>query len=507
MRRPWLAGLLVFVAVTASGAHTPLVLDPSVGINTTRHGGDEGVVARWDLSAYPDGAIPYWVNPACSGDVEPPASTEDLIAAVRRAFQVWEDVPDCAVRFRYMGVTERRDAFDGVNVVTFDPVDPPMPEYWAGIWPVAWYAEAAGELAAGDGRTLRASFAGQVLDCDLVVSWRPGYLLNCKSPPPHGAVDVEGVLVHEIGHLLGLDHSGICQTTMYAYATQAGGYYQKWLSADDAIGVSCLYPEAGFLDAHARIRGVVTRADGSPLLGAHVVAISADTGTVAASTISGLTATRDDGMACAYGRSSGAFLLVVPPGRYRLLVEPYGRDDQGPPWLGGVFGTASAGKHLLDTAFEPCLTESLGEAQPGQILEVAKMVVPPDLGLGPGLDRRPNWILDAGKWAAPARAHGGETRTILVREGRSLLRAPEGPEADAERGSDLALVEGAVVRFLSDAIQVTSVGVRSDRRELLVRLRVATDCPTGYHVLEITTPTGATYFPGVLRILEDPEHP
>lgn len=57
-----------------------------------------------------------------------------------------------------------------------------------------------------------------------------------------GRTDLQGVATHEIGHLLGLDHSQVQTATMfYAYI---GGDIARSLHDDDAQGVCALYPRA-----------------------------------------------------------------------------------------------------------------------------------------------------------------------------------------------------------------------------------------------------------------------
>jgi len=78
--------------------------------------------------------------------------------------------------------------------------------------------------------------------------------------------DVQDVATHELGHLLGLDHSGWGGATMYPYVDPAVILHRS-ISADDERGLRDAYPSG----TYSTITGRVTRAsDGSAVAGANV---------------------------------------------------------------------------------------------------------------------------------------------------------------------------------------------------------------------------------------------
>src|SRR5688572_21157263 len=76
---------------------------------------------------------------------------------------------------------------------------------------------------------------------------------------------VEGVALHEIGHLIGLLHSPLGVATML-WAGPDGINTQAGLSSDDIAGARYLYPVA---TNYGTISGTVTKS-GSPVFGAAV---------------------------------------------------------------------------------------------------------------------------------------------------------------------------------------------------------------------------------------------
>lgn len=68
-----------------------------------------------------------------------------------------------------------------------------------------WEAEYGSSAIALTLSSIRAS-DGQILGADIVLNDEP-YVFSTQSPTPPGALDLESVFVHELGHLLGFDHS------------------------------------------------------------------------------------------------------------------------------------------------------------------------------------------------------------------------------------------------------------------------------------------------------------
>jgi hypothetical protein len=82
---------------------------------------------------------------------------------------------------------------------------------------------------------------GAILDVDLEVS--PSAKWSFSDVPPADGVDLETVLLHEVGHMLGLAHSA--ETTSAMYPTYQPGTVHRTLDDDDMAGICEIYPSAG----------------------------------------------------------------------------------------------------------------------------------------------------------------------------------------------------------------------------------------------------------------------
>ncbi|MEP7340050.1 MAG: matrixin family metalloprotease [Acidobacteriota bacterium] len=264
---------------TASYVRTPLS-----GVN--------GTPIAWNLanpgtSIVTGGRITYRLNQAGSDDL-PFAQAERALAA---SFQAWEDVPTSAIAFtRGPNTTSIASAADGQ-----------MEIFWL-----------ENSEMTGDGLNLTGVLAlsrlqtntatGEIVDGATVFN---GFRFHWAVDGRADAVDLQEVATHEIGHLIGLNHTMIGGATMYP-RTIAGRTQSRTLASDDAIAASVIYPAAGFLDSTGTIRGQVT-SGGANVFGANVVVVNAN-GNVTASALS-----QPDGSYAIQG---------LPPATYAVYAEP-----------------------------------------------------------------------------------------------------------------------------------------------------------------------------------------
>lgn len=198
------------------------------------------------------------------------------------------------------------------------------------------------------GASAPAAFAGQILDSDMLFRndgqatfATPGAL---ATPTGAGAYDFESLLTHEIGHWLGLDHSGVWRAIMFPFAPPPGQFLGERptaeapdapLADDDRTGVRALYPDPNDTINIATIAGHVLPANpfalatlpspstGSSvtgIFGAQIVAVDADTGSVSAATLGGWSC-KPSGSGLQFDGSYEIERLPVGH-RYMIYAEP-----------------------------------------------------------------------------------------------------------------------------------------------------------------------------------------
>jgi hypothetical protein len=194
----------------------------------------------------------YWTiteqdvdNSHFGAPAQPLLTFEDLRGAVRCAVAAWDDVEGSYMR---LVETEPGHCFDigyhanagNANRVFFRSsgwVDPDAP----------W--RAAEQIA------LTSVFfdteSGEILDVDIEVNAEHFELTTAIENP---RTDICNALTHEVGHVLGLDHSTDPEATMYRSA-RTGETSKRDLNADDIAGISAIYPVADDPDRCEEPRG------------------------------------------------------------------------------------------------------------------------------------------------------------------------------------------------------------------------------------------------------------
>jgi len=348
------------IALAALGALVfaiTLVRPASAFIRITRANATRtGVVqAHWLDSAIPVVTV---IDPT-NGDI----SSALALSTIQTAAQSWNDVNTSygvlnAVQYTgAVGQVTPALNFDGQNSIIFDTAGVNFPPGTSIIEFVRSFIDLT------DGHTL---------DADMVANDRDFFWSTSSpnlTPPPSGqfSVDLQGVVTHEYGHVLGLDHTSVANATMIPFII--GDTRQRSLELDDQAGESTIYPESAarglspggvdFAASTGTISGtVVSGFDGSAIFGAHVEALVAGTPGPSQDPLNSISAISGE-LTVRNGRGEYA-IHGLPAGSYDVRIVPLDgiHTIAADPNVGGIFNG-------LDINFEVEYWNGAGEGANG----------------------------------------------------------------------------------------------------------------------------------------------
>ena len=312
MNRRWTGIALVAVTaasfLTVSGRRADAYLHFGVGTTSS-------IPRDWKWPSFP---IRYYVGTRALPNI----SAAEFQTVIQGAFERWRQVsggaPISATFAGFLGGVEP-PLRDDLNLIAIQDLP-------AGVLGVTY---------------VRVNTAGELGDIDMGITAAQPWSTNPAGET--GRFDLPATVTHEIGHMLGLAHSMLGETTvlpgggrrvaaaeaiMFPIAFSPGSAVRP-LSADDGAGLADLYPPSGFRQQTGIITGRV-RKSGRGVFGAHVVAFDPSTkALVAAFSLS----------------AEGDFTIAgLSPGPKILRVEPL--DDAG---IGSFFGGGTVAP--VDAAF------------------------------------------------------------------------------------------------------------------------------------------------------------
>lgn len=300
------AAILLLVLI---GVHLP------VRAYTLQYRDSSGLVARrW--FAHP-------IIIAFSGSLNaPPANIKpgaDVVGAARRALQHWAMVAD--IQFLEISsalqTISPQSAGDRINLITISDQN-------------------AALFGSTDnpGRTRTFYEAGAIVEADIALN--PNVSFSSDGTP--GTYDLESTFTHEVGHLLGLEHSAILGATMQPRQAMNGVYNlpaltQRTLSEDDIAGARALYgSRAGTGSIFGRLVSNSFAGQSQAIFGGHVFAEDALTGRVVAGNVT---------------LASGNYRIdALPPGNYRII----GQSLDGPVQADEIATANGSYSGLFDTS-------------------------------------------------------------------------------------------------------------------------------------------------------------
>lgn len=207
-------------AAEAGAYQRTLTCNPSGSLNACSPG-EEPRALYW-----PTSCVTYHINEAGSAELNDDAA----IAAIQKGFQVWDEVSCGYLSVSFAGFTdEDRVGYNAgtanANIVVF------RDDNWE---------HSAGILALTS-VTFKAS-TGEIYDADIEINSEE-YNLTTTDQAALVRIDVQNTVAHEAGHFIGLDHSAVSDSTMFATAPLRETA-KRTLHPDDEAGFCDAYPVA-----------------------------------------------------------------------------------------------------------------------------------------------------------------------------------------------------------------------------------------------------------------------
>ncbi len=307
-----------------------------IGETITTSGGQTVQITRPDASSlqfYLNSGVVAGATSTLPGTVSPifTASSNPTLA-VEAAMASWNSIGSANIHFNALSSTiTGHNSSDCLNVISVaasaadlsvlgyvSPTSPGVVAVTANA-----YIMGAGSVCGG---TVSVP-AGAIIDSDILINPYVSFSTDSTS----GTEDVQAVITHEFGHVLGMNHSGLLGTTMYPYA-EKHERHQTW---DEKAFAATYYPSG--TKSLGTISGTVTLG-AAPVANGLITLVDFSGGQKTIGTITSAT---------------GTYTVQVPAGTYGVYAEPF-NSFMGPTnvySLTGATGTLTAATST--TAFEP----------------------------------------------------------------------------------------------------------------------------------------------------------
>lgn len=203
----------------AGGASGKILLQPA----STPAGSSSARQYVYNNYKWPTTDVRFFVNANTQQAGGDNGSQDDFLAAIRRAANTWTYAAEADINFTYAGsTTSTKVGFNGANEIVF--VNDGLVD------------------GAGNNRPLATALVfymkSTIVETDIKIN--DAYTWYAAGSLSTAEFDLQSVVVHELGHWLGLGHDEDDQAVMYAQ--MATGIVKRALFENDLQGIAALYP-------------------------------------------------------------------------------------------------------------------------------------------------------------------------------------------------------------------------------------------------------------------------
>jgi Matrixin/Domain of unknown function (DUF4214) len=386
----------------------------------------------------------------------------DVVGAAKRALLRWSSNASLKFVTTWSTTTSVSPAHsgDGISLITIADTDENQ--------------EFNAESTTGRTRVFFDPESGIIEEADISINPKPrsaeGADIQFSTDGTPGTYDLEATFTHEIGHLLGLDHSSVLASTMQSHQAFNGTYglpalTERTLSEEDRQRIRSLY---GSKQRLGRIEGRLSETLNSstivPLQSVHVWAEIVTTGRVVASDVSA---------------EDGSYVLSeLAAGKYRVLVSPNGIDK---------LNSAQLSSHAVTTRRLPSVEISSQTIVNGDVATTLNYNLLPSQSAQAKLNPRLIGLNGDLSVVALPLEPGSKVKVYLSGEG-----------IDNVPGTSISVNSPF---FTVDAATLTREQLPTVLPVVSFELNIAANAPFGDYTLRLQSNTGeVAYVPGALTI-------